>query len=261
MHSLKISKIKPLLEIGESSTHVLKRFRHHINPMRPKMPTWKRKIMLTLAEPKIPEKYPTTQFQWQDCQKKEEDKTTGIDNTPNAYEALYVKEMLELFETSKMVGIYHFNAIENRAYRKAWQNGRRLKMELKTYEHKMVKGGLEGTVWENLTFFLSGCNDYGHNSGLRMTFCKDVLADKLLQYEKKVPEAFLIAAVVENRILDRGEVDKLAKMPPIESILGETVAILNSPAQKTLGLLNSSQQALSTNLSQYIKDQSPPEES
>ena len=67
--------------------------------------------------------------------------------------------------------------------------------------------------------------------------------------------------MVENRILDRGEVDKLAKMPPIESILGETVAILNSPAQKTLGLLNSSQQALSTNLSQYIKDQSPPEES
>ena len=66
----------------------------------------------------------------------------------------------------------------------------------------MVKGGLEGTVWENLTFFLSGCNDYGHNSGLRMTFCKDVLADKLLQYEKKVPEAFLIGRDFMNyRIL------------------------------------------------------------
>ena len=74
----------------------------------------------------------------------------------------------------------------------AWQNGRRLKMELKTYEHKMVRGGLTGTVWENLTFFLSGCKEHGPNSGLQMTFCKEVLADNLLKYEKKVPEAFLI---------------------------------------------------------------------
>merc|ERR1712223_2216551 len=51
-------------------------------------------------------------------------------------------------------------------------------------------------------------------------------------------------------------IEELIKMPPLESLLAETVAILNSPAQKTSQLLGSNQQALSTNLSQYIKDQS-----
>ena len=62
--------------------------------------------------------------------------------------------------------------------------------------------------------------------------------------------------MVENRILDRAGVEALVKMPTLESLLGETVALLNSPAQKTSQLLNSNQQALSTNLSQYVKDKS-----
>lgn len=65
-----------------------------------------------------------------------------------------------------------------------------------------------------------------------------------------------MAAVVDNRIIDRTGIEELIKMPPLESLLAETVAILNSPAQKTSQLLGSNQQALSTNLSQYIKDQS-----
>ena len=66
----------------------------------------------------------------------------------------------------------------------------------------------------------------------------------------------ITAAVVDNRIIDRTGIEELIKMPPLESLLAETVAILNSPAQKTSQLLGSNQQALSTNLSQYIKDQS-----
>ena len=82
-------------------------------------------------------------------------------------------------------------------------------------------------------------------------------AKDLLQLEKKVPEAYLMAAVIDgNRILDRAEVENLANLPSMDMLLGETVAILNSPAQKTLSLLNSNQQNLATNLSQYVKDKS-----
>ena len=66
----------------------------------------------------------------------------------------------------------------------------------------------------------------------------------------------ITAAVVDNRILDRAGIEELIKLPPLESLLGETVAILSSPAQKTSQLLASNQQALSTNLNQYIKDKS-----
>lgn len=207
--------------------------------------------MLEFAAPIISEKHPTTQYLWQDCPKHQEDQIREERNTPNPYEALYVKELSELLKQSKMVGIYHFNAINSRANRKAWQNARRLKMDLKTYEPVMVKGALKDSPWENLTFFLGGTFA---RDGLRLVFSPSVNADALFQFEKKVTEAFLMAAVVENRILDRRELEQLSKMPPLESLLAETLAILNSPTQKTLQLLNSNQQKLSTNLSQYIKD-------
>ena len=135
--------LKPLLELGETSV-LLKRFRHNINPSRPKMPTWKRKMMLEFAKPVFSVKHQTTEFLWQECPRIEEDKELQKASSPNAYEALYVKDLMKYMESSKMIGLYHFNFVTTRSYRKAWQNARRLKMELETYEHVMVKGGLEG---------------------------------------------------------------------------------------------------------------------
>jgi len=256
MQLFKYRSLKPLLEIGES-TFMLKRFRHTIQPARPKMPTWERKKMLEFAKPIFSQKHPTTEYLWQDCPRIEEDKEILKETTPNAYEALYVKDLMNYMESSRMIGIYHFNNIITRGrqngYRKAWQHARRLKMELETYEHVMVKAGFTGTKWENLLFFLDGTNK---EAGQRFVFCPEILPKNLLQFEKKVPEAYLMAAVVDNRIIDRTGIEELIKMPPLESLLAETVAILNSPAQKTSQLLGSNQQALSTNLSQYIKDQS-----
>lgn len=111
------------------------------------------------------------------------------ESEPNAYEALYVKDLVNYMETSKMIGIYHFNAIGTRNYRKAWQNARRLQMNLETYEPVMVKGALDGTRWENLLFFLKGTNP---KDGQRFAFCPEILPKSLLQFEKKVPEAYLM---------------------------------------------------------------------
>ena len=115
------------------------------------------------------------------------------ESEPNAYEALYVKDLVNYMETSKMIGIYHFNAIGTRNYRKAWQNARRLQMNLETYEPVMVKGALDGTRWENLLFFLKGTNP---KDGQRFAFCPEILPKSLLQFEKKVPEAYLMGNYV-----------------------------------------------------------------
>ena len=57
---------------GETSL-LLKRFRHNITPTRPKMPTWRRKVMVEFAKPVFSEKHPTTEFLWQECPRIEED--------------------------------------------------------------------------------------------------------------------------------------------------------------------------------------------
>ena len=43
------------------------------------------------------------------------------ETTPNAYEALYVKDLMNYMESSRMIGIYHFNNIITRGR----QNGYR----------------------------------------------------------------------------------------------------------------------------------------
>ena len=63
------------------------------------------------------------------------------------------------------------------------------------------------------------------------------------------------AAIVEDRMLDRAGMLKLQNLPSIDILRGELCSILQMSAQKTLRLLQANQQNLSTNLSQYVKDQ------
>ena len=96
---------------------ISKRLRHNIDPSRPKMPTWKRKKMLAFAQPTFPVEYPTTENLWEICSRQNEvDRKSK--NTPNAYEQIYVNEMRNLIENSKMVAIYHANALDTRSKRK-----------------------------------------------------------------------------------------------------------------------------------------------
>ena len=63
------------------------------------------------------------------------------------------------------------------------------------------------------------------------------------------------AAVAEGRVLDRAGLLKLQNLPSIDVLRGELCSILQMSAQKTLRLLQSNQQNLSANLTQYVKDQ------
>ena len=66
-------------------------------------------------------------------------------------------------------------------------------MELKRYEHVMVRGALGGTIWQNLEHFLGGSIDHQ-----AMTFSSELKAKSLLQLEKKIPECFLICKFKAN---------------------------------------------------------------
>ena len=134
------------------------------------------------------------------------------------------------------------------------QNGRRVGMELKEYHHRVGKAGLQGTQWENcLHFWFKFPGDMNLQPIL---FSPEVDPAKLLKYERKVPEFTLIGCVVENRILSRRELQEMVKLPSLDQSRGELLSILGHQQQRTLQLLQSNQQQLSTNLSQIIKDAS-----
>lgn len=86
--------------------------------MRPKMPTWKRKLMVEFAAPRFTEKHPTTQYLWQECPLVKDHKRREKKSIPNPYEAIFVDELKDHLNKSKMIGILHFNDIDKRGYRR-----------------------------------------------------------------------------------------------------------------------------------------------
>ena len=84
------------------------------------MPTWKRKKMLAFAAPKFTVKLPTTENLWQECPRELEELLYSEKDKPNAYELLYVNEITNLLEQSKMVAFYHTNSVDARSKRKVF---------------------------------------------------------------------------------------------------------------------------------------------
>ena len=85
---------------------------------------------------------------------------------------------------------------------KAWQQSRKLGMELKLYEKRIVKAGLENTKWENLTFFLDDSLDrFNYSLHTAIMFCPNLMGDALLKYEKKVPELFFMGMYYNSQLL------------------------------------------------------------
>lgn len=59
---------------------------------------------------------------------------------------------------------------------------------------------------------------------------------------------------MEDRLLSRQDLEKINKLPNIETLRGELVSILSQASgRETHRLLGSHQQTLSTNLAQFVK--------
>ncbi len=222
------------------------------NTKRPLPTAWFRLQLLEVTKPVHTPKHPTTEHLWRDCPKREDELASEAKKVPNDWEMLYVRQMEEYLRESKMVGIFHANSVKLRPAKRAWQAARRAGMELCEYEYVMGRAALMGTKWDNLMHFFDTCA----NGTQHLCFSKEVKVKKLLDLDKKMPEYLLLGAVIENRLLSRRELQEYLKMPPLDTQLGQLCAILEMPVQKTVSQLGSSQQALSRNLDQYVKDQS-----
>lgn len=144
-------------------------------------------------------------------------------------------------------------------------------MELKSYNRRIGHESLKGSKWENLLHFWDTSK-----TAQFLVFSPEIEAKKLLALDRKIPDLFLMgtdvlvvsaclarsprprtslsAALVDDRILSKRELQDLAKLPPIDVLRAELSSILQTPARRTSSLLGRSQQQLSQNLEQYLKD-------
>ena len=230
------------------------RFRRKIYPKRPHQPNWFRKRLLGLSKPYWDDEVPIEDEPLNCSYVAREEELLDWKQHVNQLEKFYVEEMVDLFKTSQMVAFYHTNPIPRCNFRKAWQNGRRMGMELRRFNARIGRAGLKNTEWENCIHFFPECYNKDHE--LPILFSPEVKPKQLISFEKKVPEFFLIGAVIYGRILSRKQVVDLVDVPDLENQRQQLVALLNANQTKLTTLLQSSQQQLSRNLEQYVEDKS-----
>lgn len=229
---------------------------------------WERFEVLEVAKPVLPDIEPTNTAElWRACPKEEDDKWY-IDKffKPNSLDVLFGQELRQYLEQSPMVAVFQGNSMNHFNQRKNFQNARRVNFEYKSYSKNTTQDVLIGSKWENLAHFTSGSINECHFVFTRqMDRHSNILPDDvrleprakdLLTFIKKSSDLLFLCAVVHGRIIDKNQLTKLAGMPGIDTLRAELSAILQSPARKTAQLLGASQQKLSIQLDQYVKDKS-----
>ena len=68
-------------------------------------------------------------------------------------------------------------------------------------------------------------------------------------------DIYVLAGFVDDRMLSREHFIQAAKLPPIDTLRGELLTIIDSSASNTSQLLTHHQQMFSMSLEQFIKDQ------
>ncbi|KAJ8320692.1 hypothetical protein KUTeg_002279 [Tegillarca granosa] len=115
-----------------------------------------------------------------------------------------------------------------------------------SFSNAFMRRALEGTERENMIPWFIGYNV--------IVCCEDNKIDLFMKLVQKMPEIIPLGGLMNNKLLSRPDLEKIRKLPNIETLRGELVSILSQSAgRETHRLLGSHQQTLSTNLTQLVK--------
>ena len=82
-------------------------------------------------------------------------------------------------------------------------------------------------------------------------YCKTTEVGKLLKLIKKMPQFILLGLIMEDRLLHRADIEKIAKMPDITSVRAQLCQTLQLGSASLSKTLLANQMALSTSLSTF----------
>ena len=213
---------------------ISKRFRGKINIQRPRAPHYERARVLAVTQP-IYKPKPVNEK----CVK---DLEVSAAKPENPYERIIAREVVNWFEHSQFVGIFHVNSVSQEELFKMRVELHKKNISLKSYGPKIMKMALTNTKYENTLplFEASYCILFAPEA----KNVKDVL-----RITKKVPQLILLAGVLENRIMSRNEITQYAAMPSLQVAQAQLCNVLNSAAS---GLVHNVLDAHSKQLVQIL---------
>jgi len=214
-----------------------------INIQKSNVPGTERRILNAVTVPILPpDTRPLPQQCYDETKLKKQAVTTEL---TKAYLAFRLQQAIKLFNENSMVAICHIVPMTSRDSFNVRAKIVTAGMQIIFARNDLAKQAIQNTRLQNLEPLLVSSNAYIASE-------KNMLPE-LVSILRKTPELVLLGGLVENRIMSRDDILKVVKLPPLDIMRGELLAILSASASKTSRLLGKHQQELSVNLDQLIK--------
>jgi len=219
------------------------------NLQRPLPLHYKRARMLAVVKPQYP---PPLRI----CDKitREEKRNEGLADsarTPtgiekNGYALFVAKKMRDMFHNHPMIAIMHMNSFTGHEFLKARGIFFDAQYDM-AIENRLGRAvcrqALEGTKFEPVLQLLQSRCSVG--------YCKTTDVSKLLKLLKKTPQYILIGLILEDRLLQRADIEAYAKLPNKTTLYSNLSRTLTLASSNISNNLQANQILLSRSLAQH----------
>ncbi|CAG2241222.1 MRPL10 [Mytilus edulis] len=218
------------------------------NVQRPKPRVWKARVLESITRPiYVEDIVPISQS----CEKLE---ITTQDTEVDEYEEFMYKQVKKMFDENTMILVCQMLSMPTVDKRKAINTMKDNGMRLWFYNNRLIRRAItEYSQYKNMAPWIIGSNVY--------VVCPEPKVKEALKILKKIPDFIVLGGLVENSLYSKDGLTHYSQLPNIEQLRGELVSVLNMAAGgKTHSLLESHQQTLCRNLTQYVKQKTDGED-
>lgn len=163
----------------------------------------------------------------------------------NPYEKIIAKEVLNWFNHSKTITIFHINSITEEELFKIRVALHKHNIQLKQYGKSIMRQAVTDSKYEVILPLF--------NSKNCILFGPENCIQQILKITKKVPQLILLAGILEERLMSKTEIVKYAAMPNLTAVRAEFCSVLNYATKNLNDNLMSHQQTLVRMLDGHAK--------
>lgn len=127
---------------------------------------------------------------------------------------LVVNEIKERINNSQSVVVAKYQGLTVKQIQNLRKIAKEKDVKIKVYKNHLVKKAIESTEFSLLSDYLVGANMYA------FSFSDSISAAKVLfEFAKTNKQVELVAGIVENKVLNKTEIENVAKLPSYEEAL------------------------------------------
>jgi large subunit ribosomal protein L10 len=155
----------------------------------------------------------------------------GDDEVDRSQKEKQVEQLRDIFGSAQLVVVTHQSGLtvaESTALRaKMFEAGARFKVT----KNRLARLAIEGTKFAGLADQFTGPTAIAYSDD-------PVAAAKVaVEFAKSNDKLAVICGALDEKLLDKGEIDALAKLPSLDELRGKLIGLLQAPATKVAGVL------------------------